>query len=351
MSYNTNEIITEFKKYYGLDAEFRDGQLEAIESVLNSKRTLVVQKTGWGKSLVYFMATKMIRKQDSKFTLIISPLLVLMNNQIESADKLDMNVRTINSENKDNWNEIIKEVSLGKVDALIVSPERLANQNFKKELVTVLAYNIGLFVVDEAHCISDWGHDFRPDYRRIVELVNLLPKNVPVLATTATANNRVVEDIKTQLGEDLNVSRGALIRESIVIQTIKLDSREERLVWILDHINEMYGAGIVYCLTVNDCILVDNWLKAHGVKSEAYYSGLETDEKNRIVNEFIHNQIKVLSATIAFGMGFDKPDIGFVIHFQKPGNLVAYYQQIGRAGRKLDKAYAIMLFGVTQGRI
>jgi ATP-dependent DNA helicase RecQ len=345
LGYSREEIIREFKKYYGKDAAFKEGQLEAIEAVLEAKRTLVVQKTGWGKSLVYFLATRMIRKRQNKFTLIISPLLVLMNNQIDSAAKLELDVRTINSENKSDWEEIIGEVACGNVDALIISPERLANEEFKRELSTRLAAKIGLFVVDEAHCISDWGHDFRPDYRRIVDLVNLLPQNVPVLATTATANNRVVEDIKSQLGQDIVVSRGPLIRESIAIQTVHLDSREERLTWILDHINEMPGSGIIYSLTVNDCKLVNRWLKENGVKSEAYYSDMETAEKNVAVEKFLKNEIKVLSATVAFGMGFDKPDIGFVIHFQKPGNLVAYYQQIGRAGRKLDEAYAIMMYG------
>lgn len=340
-----NAIISELKRSYGQNASFREGQLEEIEAVLNGKRSLVVQKTGWGKSLVYFLATKMIRKNNKKFTLIISPLLALMNNQIDSAAKLELDVRTINSENCSDWKEIIEKVASGSVDALIISPERLANDDFKKELSAQLASKIGLFVVDEAHCISDWGHDFRPDYRRIVALVNLLPQNVPVLATTATANNRVIEDIKLQLGQDIVVSRGSLLRESIAIQTVQLNSREERLVWILNHVDEMPGTGIVYCLTVNDCKLVDRWLKENGISSEAYYSGMKTDIKNQVVERFLKNEIKVLSATVAFGMGFDKPDIGFVIHFQKPANLVAYYQQIGRAGRKLDKAYAIMLYG------
>jgi ATP-dependent DNA helicase RecQ len=345
LSYSREEIIREFKKYYGENAAFKEDQLEAIEAVLEAKRTLVVQKTGWGKSLVYFLATKMIRKNQNKFTLIISPLLVLMNNQIDSAAKLEMDVRTINSENKSDWEEIIGEVAYGNVDALLISPERLANEEFKRELATRLASKIGLFVVDEAHCISDWGHDFRPDYRRIVDLVNLLPRNVSVLATTATANNRVVEDIKSQLGQDIVVSRGSLIRESIAIQTVHLDSREERLAWILEHINEMPGSGIIYSLTVNDCKLVDRWLRENDIKSETFYKDMETAEKNIVVDKFLRNEIKVLSATVAFGMGFDKPDIGFVIHFQKPGNLVAYYQQIGRAGRKLDEAYAIMMYG------
>ena len=347
MQYKREEIISEFKKYYGEEANFKEGQLEAIEAVLDEKRTLVVQKTGWGKSLVYFMATKMIRKNQKKFSLIISPLKALMNNQIDSAANLGLNVKISNSDNTDDWDRIIEEIVAEEVDALIIAPEHLANEDFKKELSGRLASKIGLFVVDEAHCISDWGHDFRPDYRRIVDLVNLLPKNVPVLATTATANNRVVEDIKAQLGNDIVVSRGPLMRESIAIQTIQLDTREERLAWILEHINEMPGSGIIYCLTINDCELVNKWLKHHGVSSEVYYSKIDAVEKSEIVEKFLANEIKVLVATIAFGMGFDKPDIGFVIHFQKPKNLVEYYQQIGRAGRKMKNtnAYAVMLYG------
>lgn len=341
----TNELVTELKRYYGENAEYREGQAEAITAVLEGKRTLVVQKTGWGKSLVYFMATKMLRKKTSKISLIISPLLVLMENQIDSAAKLQLNVKTINSTNQESWKEIIQETARGEVDALIISPERLANEEFKKELLAGIASRIGLFVVDEAHCISDWGHDFRPDYRRIVSLVNLLPANVPVLATTATANNRVVNDIKAQLGEDIVISRGGLIRESISIEAIALRSREERLIWLKKNIKNIPGTGIIYCLTVNDCKLVDRWLQEQGISSMAFYADLDNAEKEKAIELFKKNQIKVLVATVAFGMGFDKADIGFVIHFQRPGNIVAYYQQIGRAGRQIAEAYAILLYG------
>ena len=341
----TNELLAELKQYYGADAEYREGQLEAIIAVLEGKRTLVVQKTGWGKSLVYFMATKMIRKKSEKFALIISPLLVLMENQIGSATKLNLKVKSINSNNKESWEETIQEVARGEVDALIVSPERLGNEEFKKILLQEIADKIGLFVVDEAHCISDWGHDFRPDYRRIVDLVRLLPTNVPVLATTATANDRVVNDIKAQLGDDIVVSRGGLIRESISIETIALDSREERMVWLKNNLNSIEGTGIIYCLTVNDCKLVDRWLNEQGIICRTFYADLAPEEKAETVELFMNNEIKVLVATVAFGMGFDKPDISFVIHFQRPGNLVAYYQQIGRAGRQIENAYAVMLYG------
>lgn len=344
-----NEILTELKRYYGDDAEFREGQAEAIMGVLQGKRTLVVQKTGWGKSLVYFMATKMLRKRDRGFTLIISPLLALMDNQVCSAQKLELQVRTINyMTKKDDKQAIMEELDQNLIDALIISPERLSDDSFREDLLDHLAARIRLFVVDEAHCISDWGHDFRPDYRRIIDIINLLPPNIPVLATTATANNRVVNDIKLQLGDELQISRGSLMRESLAIQVVRLDTREERLAWIAKNISSIPGSGIIYCLTVRDCILVHRWLYEHNIPSERYYSDIDRREgknKAEIVEKFMNNTIKVLVATVAFGMGIDKPDIGFVIHFQKPGNVVAYYQQIGRAGRSMENAYAILMCG------
>lgn len=348
-----SELLQELKAAYGEKAEFRVGQEEAIRGVLDGERMLVVQKTGWGKSLVYFLATKILRKQSKGVTLIISPLLALMNNQIASADKLGLHVETINSENTEDWETIIEELKKERVDALIISPERLANDSFK-ELIGEGILNIRLFVIDEAHCISDWGHDFRPDYRRIVDIVRALPSDIPVLATTATANDRVVNDIKSQLGEDLAVSRGSLMRESLELQVIRLETKAERLAWIADHINELPGTGIIYCLTVNDCRLVNRWLGANHIPSRPYYADMEKDgegNKAEIVSEFMANGIKVLVATVAFGMGFDKPDIGFVIHFQKPGNLVAYYQQIGRAGRGIHRALAILLPGEEDDEI
>lgn len=342
-----DELLRELKHAYGEEADFREGQREAVQGVLDGKRMLVVQKTGWGKSLVYFLATKIMRKRSKGITLIISPLVVLMDNQIASADRLGLRVEAIHSENTDRWKEIVEGLENDQVDALIVSPERLANENFKK-LISTGVLKIFLFVVDEAHCISDWGHDFRPDYRRIVDIIQRLPSNVPVLATTATANDRVVEDIKSQLGEGLQVSRGSLMRESLEIQAMDLRTKEDRLAWILEHIGELPGTGIIYCLTVNDCHLVHKWLSANNIPSECYYADVEKDglgNKKAIEERFLKNRIKALVATVAFGMGYDKPDIGFVIHFQKPGNLVAYYQQIGRAGRGIDRAPTILLSG------
>lgn len=335
------------RESYGENAKFREGQKEAIEAVVNGKRTLVVQKTGWGKSLVYFLATKLLKeKKRDGITLIISPLLALMNNQIDSAQRLGLNVKTINSDNNDEWDNIISDIcDNNTVDALIISPERLANSDFVKDCLDKIKNRVNLFVVDEAHCISDWGHDFRPDYRRIVKILQLLPGNVPVLATTATANDRVVNDIVAQLGENLVISRGELIRESLAIQVIKLQKKEDRLAWLAENIEKMPGSGVVYCLTKADCDLVTDWLNENNIKSEKYYADISKEGKAITLEKFQKNEIKVLVATVAFGMGYDKPDIGFVIHFQRPANIVSYYQQIGRAGRGIELAYAILLCG------
>jgi len=342
-----DRIYEILRESYGENAKFREGQKEAIEAVVNGKRTLVVQKTGWGKSLVYFLATKLLNeKERDGITLIISPLLALMNNQIDSAKKLGINVKTINSDNNDEWDNIISDIcDNNTVDALIISPERLANADFVKDCLDKIKNRVNLFVVDEAHCISDWGHDFRPDYRRIVKILQLLPGNVPVLATTATANDRVVNDIVAQLGENLVISRGELIRESLAIQVIKLQKKEDRLAWLAENIEKMPGSGVVYCLTKADCDLVTDWLNENNIKSEKYYADISKEGKAITLEKFQKNEIKVLVATVAFGMGYDKPDIGFVIHFQRPANIVSYYQQIGRAGRGIELAYAILLCG------
>ena len=342
-----DRIYEILRESYGENAKFREGQKEAIEAVVNGKRTLVVQKTGWGKSLVYFLATKLLKeKERDGITLIISPLLALMNNQIDSAKKLGINVKTINSDNKDEWDNIISDIcDNNTVDALIISPERLANVDFVKDCLDKIKNRVNLFVVDEAHCISDWGHDFRPDYRRIVKILQLLPSNVPVLATTATANDRVVNDIVAQLGENLVISRGELIRESLAIQVIKLQKKEDRLAWLAENIEKMPGSGVVYCLTKADCDLVTDWLNENNIKSEKYYADISKEGKAITLEKFQKNEIKALVATVAFGMGYDKPDIEFVIHFQRPANIVSYYQQIGRAGRGIELAYAVLLCG------
>lgn len=345
MSNYKEEVINELKKVYGENATFKEDQLEAILSVLNNNKTLVVQKTGWGKSLVYFLATKILRKQNKGCSIIISPLLSLINNQIESAMNFSLNAVTINSTNSDSWSEIEKDILMDKYDVIFISPERLANEDFIQNVLYKISNCIGMLVVDEAHCISDWGHDFRPDYKRINKIIKLLPPNIPFIATTATANERVILDIKSQLGDDLVVVKGNLLRESISIQTIKLDSPSERIAWIAKNINNMPNCGIIYCLTTRDCDVLASYLQSKGIDAYSYHASLNDEDRRLREIQLINNEIKVLVATVALGMGFDKSDIGFVIHFQRPANIIAYYQQIGRAGRGIDNSYAILLYG------
>ena len=327
-------------------AEFRDGQWEAIAAITeHQSRLLVVQRTGWGKSFVYFLATRLLRDKGKGITLLISPLLALMRNQIAAAERIGIRAQTINSSNKEEWEKVENNLMAGKVDILLISPERLANENFRENILIYIAKNIGLFVVDEAHCISDWGHDFRPDYRRIVRILQALPKNIPVLATTATANNRVVDDITVQLGANLKIFRGSLTRDSLQLQNIYLRFPPARLGWLAEHLSNIPGSGIIYTLTVRDTEIVANWLKSQGINVAAYHSNKDTEEKEQLEQQLLNNEIKALIATVALGMGFDKPDLGFVIHYQRPGSVVHYYQQVGRAGRAVENAYGILLSG------
>lgn len=323
-------------------AEFRDGQWACIESLLRKQRLLVVQRTGWGKSMVYFLATRMLRDAGEGFSLLISPLLSLMRNQVQAAERIGIRAETINSTNPDDWQAVQEKLHENEVDVLLISPERLANTGFREKVLVPVADRVGLFVVDEAHCISDWGHDFRPDYRRIVRVLQALPPNIPVLATTATASDRVVTDVAAQLG-DLQVARGPLVRSSLRLQNIWLPSPAARMAWMVENIPHMPGSGIVYTLTVRDAERVAQWLRVNDIDAEAYYGKAEGREE--LESRLLENRIKVLVATVALGMGFDKPDLGFVIHFQRPGSVVHYYQQVGRAGRALDEAYGILLSG------
>jgi len=335
-------------------ASFRDGQWEAIESLVrNRQRLLLVQRTGWGKSIVYFIAARLLREQNGNrgLSLLISPLLSLMRNQIEMAQRMGIRAETMHSANTERWTEVKNLLYQDQIDVLLISPERLANQEFEAEVLQPIASRILLFIVDEAHCISDWGHDFRPDYRRITRVLKLLPRNVPVLATTATANNRVVADIKQQLGDDLRIHRGALARRSLRLQNVMLPSQAERLAWLAAHLSELPGSGVIYTLTIADSERVARWLRQKGWEVYSYHADLETEKREQLEQMLLRNQVKALVATVALGMGFDKPDLGFVVHFQRPGSVVHYYQQIGRAGRSLENALVILLGGEEDDEI
>ena len=337
-------------------ASFRDGQWESIEQLLNRNRVLVVQRTGWGKSMVYFLATKLLREQGAGPTLLISPLLSLMRNQLEAAQRIGVTARTINSNNNDEWQQIQDELAANQVDVLLISPERLANDDFRQNILANMANNIGLFVIDEAHCISDWGHDFRPDYRRIVRVLQAIPSNVPVLATTATANDRVVNDVKSQLGENIILQRGSLVRKSLKLQNINMSSPAARMAWLAQTIPSLPGSGIIYTLTQRDAERVTEWLQINEINAKAYHADISDrgdggSVKEELEQQLLNNEIKALVATVALGMGFDKPDLGFVIHFQRPASVVHYYQQVGRAGRAVDEAYGILLCGEEDDHI
>jgi ATP-dependent DNA helicase RecQ len=329
----------------GPGAEFRDGQREAIEAVLRGERTLVVQRTGWGKSIVYWMATRVLRDRGRGPTLVISPLLSLMRNQIDAAKRLGLRPATIHSGNREEWQAAREGLRSDSVDVLLVSPERLGNEEFATEVLPSITGGIGLFVVDEAHCISDWGHDFRPDYRRLRRIIAGLPPRTPLLATTATANDRVVADVVEQLGGDVRTVRGSLARSSLRLQTITLRDGAERLAWLAENLPAMPDSGIVYCLTVADTERVAEWLNQNGIMAAAYHARLTNEARIELERSLIDNRFKALVASTALGMGFDKPDLGFVVHYQRPGSVIAYYQQVGRAGRALENAYGILLSG------
>lgn len=332
-------------------ASFRDGQEEAIQQITDGDhRLLVVQKTGWGKSFVYFISTKILREAGCGPALLVSPLLALMRNQIVAAERMGVRAATINSDNIAKWTEVEAKIKQNEIDILLISPERLANERFRAEILGGLSLHVSLVVVDEAHCISDWGHDFRPHYRLLERFIRNMPSNIKLLATTATANNRVVEDLENVLGPNLRISRGDLNRPSLTLQTIRLESKAERLAWLSHQLVALAGHGIIYTLTVRDANQVANWLNSQGFDVEAYTgeSGSCRPELEQALSE---NRIKALVATTALGMGYDKPDLSFVIHYQKPSSVVAYYQQVGRAGRALNAAYGILLSGKEEDDI
>ncbi|MEX2655577.1 MAG: RecQ family ATP-dependent DNA helicase [Acidimicrobiia bacterium] len=335
----------------GPDAGFRDGQWEAIEEIANGGRALVVQRTGWGKSAVYLIATRLLRDKGAGPTVIVSPLLALMRNQLEMAARMDLRATTVNSTNREEWDEIFVQIRNGEIDLLLISPERLNNQSFLRDAFPRLSASMGLLVVDEAHCISDWGHDFRPDYRRLSRLVTALPATVPILATTATANDRVVRDVADQLGSDIGVFRGPLGRESLALQVIRMPNKADRLAWLAATLPTLPGAGIVYCLTIKDAHRVGLWLRDHGIQARVYTGGTDSDLRLDIEDELSRGTLRTVVATSALGMGYDNPHIHYVIHFQSPGSPVAYYQQVGRAGRAVDRSFGVLLSGAEDREI
>ncbi|WP_046779649.1 RecQ family ATP-dependent DNA helicase [Streptomyces yangpuensis] len=331
-------------------ARLREDQWLAIEAlVAHKRRALVVQRTGWGKSAVYFVATSLLRAAGAGPTVIVSPLLALMRNQVEAAARAGIRAHTINSANPEEWEGIQAEVAAGEVDVLLVSPERLNNPDFRDQVLPKLSAATGLLVVDEAHCISDWGHDFRPDYRRLRTMLADLPPGVPVLATTATANARVTADVAEQLGTgagtDALVLRGPLDRESLSLAVLTLPDAAHRLAWLADHLGELPGSGIIYTLTVAAAEEVTAYLRHRGHTVSSYTGKTENADRQQAEDDLQANRVKALVATSALGMGFDKPDLGFVVHLGSPSSPIAYYQQVGRAGRGVEHAEVLLLPG------
>ncbi|MGW3950635.1 RecQ family ATP-dependent DNA helicase [Streptomyces sp. NPDC004752] len=330
-------------------ARLREDQWQAVAALVEEcRRALVVQRTGWGKSAVYFVATALLRRRGSGPTVIISPLLALMRNQVESAARAGIQARTINSANPEEWDTIYGEVERGETDVLLVSPERLNNPDFRDQVLPRITATTGLLVVDEAHCISDWGHDFRPDYRRLRAMLAELPAGVPVLATTATANARVTADVAEQLGTGAGqalVLRGPLERESLRLGVVQLPDAAHRLGWLAEHLDELQGSGIIYTLTVAAAEETTAFLRQRGFNVASYTGKTENAERLQAEVDLQENRVKALVATSALGMGFDKPDLGFVIHLGSPSSPIAYYQQVGRAGRGVEHADVLLLPG------
>ena len=333
------------------DAEFREGQEDSIRHIVEGRgRLLVVQKTGWGKSFVYFIATKLLRESGTGPALLFSPLLSLMRNQIAAAERMGVRAIRITSDNREEWPAAEERLRRDEADILLISPERLGNERFRSEVLAGMAERVALLVIDEAHCISDWGHDFRPHYRLIERIARTLPANLRLLATTATANNRVMDDLCDVLGPELEVLRGDLNRPSLKLQTIRLSRQSERLAWLAERMPRLTGHGIIYTLTIRDANQVAEWLRSREIEVEAY-TGQTGDRREELEQSLLDNRVKALVATTALGMGFDKPDLGFVVHYQSPASVVAYYQQVGRAGRALDAAYGVLLSGEEENRI
>ena len=311
MTYSANRALELLKKGTGQPhSAFREDQEKAIKSVVEGgKRLLVVQKTGWGKSFVYFIATKLLREMGAGPALLVSPLLSLMRNQIDAAKRMGLRAVKVTSDNRAEWGDIFEKITRKEIDILLISPERLSNEEFKEQVLSKIAATISLLIVDEAHCISDWGHDFRPDYRYLERIVKSLPPNLRILATTATANNRVMRDLVEVLGPNLEVLKGDLNRNSLTLQTIEIPGQAQRLDWLAKTLPNLQGTGIIYAITVKDAELIAYWLKSRGLKVESYTGQLDTERREELEIALLENKVKALVATVALGMGYDKPDI------------------------------------------
>ena len=339
-------------------ADFHPGQWEAMDALVNQrKKLLMVERIGWGKSLVYFLSAKMMREKGMGPTIIISPLLALMRNQIASARRFGVTAASINSTNIEEWDAVSTRLHRDEIDCLLISPERLANDGFVSQVLNPVINRIAMLVIDEAHCISDWGHDFRPDYRRIGNILRLLPANTPVLCTTATANDRVVADIRTQIG-DIEIQRGTLVRENLYLQTLHLPDQAARLAWLAQMLPKLHHPAIIYTLTVNDSEYVATWLQQNGIRAEAYYGTMDNSgsadsnaRREQLESQLYHHELQALVATSALGMGYDQPDLSFICHYQMPGSVIAYYQQVGRAGRGIAQAAGVLMSGTEDSEI
>ena len=336
----------------GPSAVLRPDQLAAIDALVSEhRRVLLVQATGWGKSAVYWIATQLLRRDGGGPTLVVSPLLALMRNQVAAAARAGIRAATINSANVDDWREIEGRIAADQVDVLLISPERLNNPRFRAEVLPSLAASIGLLVIDEAHCISDWGHDFRPDYRRIADVLAGLGDGVPVLAATATANARVEADVATQIGSDTVTFRGSLDRPSLHLAVVPLADSAQQLAWIRGWTAQRPGPGLVYCLTVSEAERVAAYLADHGVRAAAYTGSTPAPERERIEAALDDGSVSCVVATSALGMGYDNPDLAYVVHLGSPSSPIAYYQQVGRAGRGRVDAEVVLLPTAAEERI
>ena len=338
------ELAHHVRALAGPDAVPRPDQIEAVAAVVaERRRTLLVARTGFGKSAVYFSATRMLRDRGWGPTIVVSPLLALMRDQVAAAERLGLSAVTINSSNIDSWAEMEERIAADQIDLLLIAPERLANAGFRRRVFDTMQQRAFALVCDEAHCISDWGHDFRPDYRRLRQLLADLPAWTPVLATTATANQRVTDDVAKQLGDDTLVLRTPLDRESLHLSVVDLPDDAHRLAWLAETLGELPGSGIIYCLTVDQAETAAAWLRSRGHAVAAYTGSVDPEQRLAMESALRDNELKALVATSALGMGFDKGDLAFCVHLGLPPTPVAYYQQVGRAGRAIERAEVIAL--------